>query len=154
MTRSSSEEASEAGGGGGGAAVTSLLPLRITCSPSQEPRTPTLKECKLIIRQLYHANTTQYQEVSSASSCLSWFIHSYVTLIMFHHSAAADQDGPQRNHLQKQIGRWSFLSRKSLALWQQQVLRYSASISRKRSRNILVTPKSKERNKKLYFASH
>ncbi|XP_050973889.1 coiled-coil domain-containing protein 74A [Labeo rohita] len=56
----SSEEASEVGGGG---AVTSLLPLRITCSPSQQPRTPTQKECELIIRQLYHANTTQYQEL-------------------------------------------------------------------------------------------
>ncbi|KAL1269095.1 hypothetical protein QQF64_031384 [Cirrhinus molitorella] len=55
----SSEEASEAGGG----AVTSLLPLRITCSPSQQPRTPTLKECELIIRQLYHTNTAQYQEL-------------------------------------------------------------------------------------------
>ncbi|XP_016356422.1 uncharacterized protein LOC107699617 [Sinocyclocheilus anshuiensis] len=40
----SSEEACEAGGGG---AVMSLLPLRITCSPSQQPRTPTLKECEL-----------------------------------------------------------------------------------------------------------
>ncbi|XP_058640077.1 coiled-coil domain-containing protein 74A isoform X2 [Onychostoma macrolepis] len=56
----SSEEASKAGGGG---AVTSLLPLRITCSPSQQPRTPTLKECELIIRQLYHTNTAQYQEL-------------------------------------------------------------------------------------------
>ncbi|XP_067268882.1 coiled-coil domain-containing protein 74B [Pseudorasbora parva] len=56
----SSEEASEAGGGG---AVTSLLPLRITCSPSQHPRTPTLKECEVIIRQLYHANASQYQEL-------------------------------------------------------------------------------------------
>ncbi|XP_067250448.1 coiled-coil domain-containing protein 74A isoform X1 [Chanodichthys erythropterus] len=56
----SSEEASGAGGGG---AVTSLLPLRITCSPSQHPRTPTLKECEVIIRQLYHANTSQYQEL-------------------------------------------------------------------------------------------
>ncbi|XP_016090603.1 coiled-coil domain-containing protein 74A-like isoform X2 [Sinocyclocheilus grahami] len=56
----SSEEACEAEGGG---AVTSLLPLRITCSPSQQPRTPTLKECELIIRQLYHANTAQYQEL-------------------------------------------------------------------------------------------
>ncbi|XP_073675412.1 coiled-coil domain-containing protein 74B [Garra rufa] len=55
----SSEEASEAGGG----AVTSLLPLRITCSPSQQPRTPTLKECELIIQQLYHANAAQYQEL-------------------------------------------------------------------------------------------
>lgn len=52
----SSEEASEA-------AVTSLLPLRITCSPSQHPRTPTLKECEVIIRQLYHANASQYQEL-------------------------------------------------------------------------------------------
>ncbi|XP_043102648.1 coiled-coil domain-containing protein 74A isoform X2 [Puntigrus tetrazona] len=58
----SSEEVSEGGGGGGGA-VTSLLPLRITCSPSQQPRTPTLDECELIIRQLYHANTAQYQEL-------------------------------------------------------------------------------------------
>ncbi|KAG1973348.1 hypothetical protein F2P79_000798 [Pimephales promelas] len=51
---------SEAGRGG---AVTSLLPLRITCSLSQHPRTPTLKECEGIIRQLYHANTSQYQEL-------------------------------------------------------------------------------------------
>uniref|UniRef100_A0A8C2GVV4 Coiled-coil domain-containing protein 74A-like n=2 Tax=Cyprinus carpio TaxID=7962 RepID=A0A8C2GVV4_CYPCA len=58
----SSEEASEAGGGRGGT-VTSLLPLRVTCSPSHEPRAPTLKECELIIRQLYHTNTAQYQEL-------------------------------------------------------------------------------------------
>lgn len=51
---------SEAGRGG---AVTSLLPLRITCSLSQHPRSPTLKECEGIIRQLYHANTSQYQEL-------------------------------------------------------------------------------------------
>ncbi|XP_056115323.1 coiled-coil domain-containing protein 74A [Rhinichthys klamathensis goyatoka] len=51
---------SEAGRGG---AVTSLLPLRITCGLSQHPRTPTLKECEGIIRQLYHANTSQYQEL-------------------------------------------------------------------------------------------
>ncbi|KAK7136327.1 hypothetical protein R3I94_014845 [Phoxinus phoxinus] len=51
---------SEAGSGG---AVASLLPLRITCGPSQHPRSPTLKECEGIIRQLYHANTSQYQEL-------------------------------------------------------------------------------------------
>ncbi|XP_052460900.1 coiled-coil domain-containing protein 74A [Carassius gibelio] len=56
----SSEEACEAAGGG---AVTSLLPLRITCSPSQQPRTPTLKECELLIRQLHHTNTAQNQEL-------------------------------------------------------------------------------------------
>ncbi|XP_077079102.1 uncharacterized protein LOC143732197 [Siphateles boraxobius] len=48
---------------GGGGAVTSLLPLRITCGLSQPPRTPTLKECEGIIRQLYHTNTSQYQEL-------------------------------------------------------------------------------------------
>ncbi|XP_026072909.1 coiled-coil domain-containing protein 74A-like isoform X2 [Carassius auratus] len=56
----SSEEACEAAGGG---AVTSLLPLRITCSPSQQPHTPTLKECELLIRQLHHTNTAQNQEL-------------------------------------------------------------------------------------------
>ncbi|CAM4719082.1 unnamed protein product [Leuciscus chuanchicus] len=51
---------SEAGRGG---AVTSLLPLRITRGLSQHPRTPTLKECEGIIRQLYHTNISQCQEL-------------------------------------------------------------------------------------------
>ncbi|XP_051510093.1 uncharacterized protein LOC127415423 isoform X2 [Myxocyprinus asiaticus] len=58
----SCEKVPEAHVGSGGGPVTSLLPLRITCSPSQNPRTPTLKEYEVIIRQLYHANTSQGQE--------------------------------------------------------------------------------------------
>ncbi|XP_057213499.1 coiled-coil domain-containing protein 74B isoform X2 [Triplophysa rosa] len=63
---SSEEEREEAAG----SAVTSLLPLRITCSPSQHPRTPTLSECEVIIRQLHHANISQYQELVQVKNIL------------------------------------------------------------------------------------
>lgn len=47
-----------------GGLITSLQPLRIHSSPSHPPRAPTLQECEVIIRQLYHANSLQSQEVS------------------------------------------------------------------------------------------
>ncbi|XP_051950853.1 coiled-coil domain-containing protein 74A isoform X2 [Xyrauchen texanus] len=66
----SSEKVPEAHAGSGGGPVTSLLPLSITCSPSQNPRTPTLKECEVIIRQLYHANTSKGQELQRIKTVL------------------------------------------------------------------------------------
>ncbi|XP_073724233.1 uncharacterized protein [Misgurnus anguillicaudatus] len=63
---SSEEETTETAG----CNVTSLLPLRITCSPSQHPRTPTLRECEVIIRQLHHANTSHYQELVRVKNIL------------------------------------------------------------------------------------
>ncbi|XP_056320441.1 coiled-coil domain-containing protein 74B [Danio aesculapii] len=55
----------------GQGAVTSLLPLQISCSSSQNPRNPTLKECELIIRQLYQANSSQHQELLRVKKLLS-----------------------------------------------------------------------------------
>uniref|UniRef100_A0A7N6AEE0 Uncharacterized protein n=1 Tax=Anabas testudineus TaxID=64144 RepID=A0A7N6AEE0_ANATE len=46
-----------------GGLITSLQPLRIHSSPTHPPRAPTLQECEVIIRQLYHANSLQSQEV-------------------------------------------------------------------------------------------
>ncbi|XP_056585801.1 coiled-coil domain-containing protein 74A isoform X2 [Triplophysa dalaica] len=66
----SSEEVREEAAGSVGGAVTSLLPLRITCSPSQHPRTPTKSECEVIIRQLHHANISQYQELVQVKNIL------------------------------------------------------------------------------------
>ncbi|XP_028318962.1 coiled-coil domain-containing protein 74B isoform X2 [Gouania willdenowi] len=43
--------------------ITSLQPLRIHCGASHPPRAPTLQECEVIIRQLYHANSLQSQEI-------------------------------------------------------------------------------------------
>lgn len=48
-----------------GGLITSLHPLRIHGSPSEPPRAPTLRECEVIIRQLYNANSLQSQEVSA-----------------------------------------------------------------------------------------
>lgn len=49
-----------------GGLITSLQPLRIHGSLSKPPRTPTLRECEVIIRQLYNANGLQSQEVSTS----------------------------------------------------------------------------------------
>ncbi|XP_017347875.1 coiled-coil domain-containing protein 74B isoform X1 [Ictalurus punctatus] len=46
-----------------GGLITSLHPLRIHSSPSEPPRSPTLRECGVIIRQLYNANSLQSQEI-------------------------------------------------------------------------------------------
>lgn len=46
------------------ALVTSLTPLRVHASPSQQPRPPTLEECEVIIEQLYSALSLQSEEVS------------------------------------------------------------------------------------------
>ncbi|XP_026797148.1 coiled-coil domain-containing protein 74B isoform X2 [Pangasianodon hypophthalmus] len=46
-----------------GGLITSLHPLRIHSSPSEPPRAPTLRECEVIIRQLYNANSLQSQEI-------------------------------------------------------------------------------------------
>ncbi|KAK2827361.1 hypothetical protein Q7C36_018287 [Tachysurus vachellii] len=46
-----------------GGLITSLQPLRIHGSLSEPPRTPTLRECEVIIRQLYNANSLQSQEL-------------------------------------------------------------------------------------------
>ncbi|XP_073766152.1 uncharacterized protein isoform X4 [Danio rerio] len=54
----------------GQGAVTSLLPLQISCSSSQNPRNPTLKECELIIRELYQANSSQHQELLRVKTLL------------------------------------------------------------------------------------
>lgn len=48
-----------------GGLITSLNPLRIHSSPTEPPRAPTLRECEVIIRQLYNANSLQSQEVSA-----------------------------------------------------------------------------------------
>lgn len=48
-----------------GRLITSLHPLRIHSSHSRPPRPPTLRECEVIIRQLYNANSLQSQEVSA-----------------------------------------------------------------------------------------
>lgn len=47
------------------ALVTSLKPLRVHGSPSQQPRPPTLEECEVIIERLYSALSLQSEEVSS-----------------------------------------------------------------------------------------
>ncbi|KAF5903698.1 coiled-coil domain-containing protein 74B-like, partial [Clarias magur] len=46
-----------------GGLITSLNPLRIHGSPTEPPRAPTLRECEVIIRQLYNANSLQSQEI-------------------------------------------------------------------------------------------
>lgn len=46
------------------ALVTSLTPLRVQGSPSQQPRPPTLDECQVIIEQLSTALSLQSEEVS------------------------------------------------------------------------------------------
>ncbi|XP_056586866.1 coiled-coil domain-containing protein 74B isoform X2 [Triplophysa dalaica] len=43
--------------------ITSLQPLMIQRSQSDPPRSPTLMECEVIIRQLYNANSMQSQEI-------------------------------------------------------------------------------------------
>ncbi|XP_029024673.1 uncharacterized protein si:ch211-222n4.2 isoform X2 [Betta splendens] len=53
-----------------GGLITSLQPLRIHSSPSHPPRAPTLQECEVIIRQLYHANSLQSQEIIHVKTLL------------------------------------------------------------------------------------
>ncbi|XP_030623886.1 coiled-coil domain-containing protein 74B [Chanos chanos] len=48
---------------GNGGLITSLEPLRIHSDPSLPPRAPTLKECEVIIRQLFNANSLQSREI-------------------------------------------------------------------------------------------
>ncbi|XP_043077146.1 coiled-coil domain-containing protein 74B [Puntigrus tetrazona] len=50
--------------------ITSLQPLMMQCSPSQAPRPPTLRECEVIIRQLYNANSLQSQEIERVKAVL------------------------------------------------------------------------------------
>ncbi|XP_075885265.1 coiled-coil domain-containing protein 74A-like [Nelusetta ayraudi] len=45
------------------APVTSLKPLRVHGSPSQQPRPPTLEECEVIIERLYSALSLQSEEM-------------------------------------------------------------------------------------------
>ncbi|XP_026194864.1 CCDC92 and CCDC74_C domain-containing protein isoform X1 [Anabas testudineus] len=53
-----------------GGLITSLQPLRIHSSPTHPPRAPTLQECEVIIRQLYHANSLQSQEINRVKALL------------------------------------------------------------------------------------
>ncbi|XP_042365569.1 coiled-coil domain-containing protein 74A isoform X1 [Plectropomus leopardus] len=53
-----------------GGLITSLQPLRIHSNPSHPPRTPTLQECEVIIRQLYNANSLQSQEIIRVKALL------------------------------------------------------------------------------------
>ncbi|XP_041825821.1 coiled-coil domain-containing protein 74A [Melanotaenia boesemani] len=53
-----------------GRLITSLQPLRIHSSPSHPPRPPTLRECEVIIRQLYNANSLQSQEITRVKALL------------------------------------------------------------------------------------
>ncbi|XP_077398477.1 coiled-coil domain-containing protein 74A-like isoform X2 [Vanacampus margaritifer] len=46
-----------------GALATSLQPLQVRNGPSHPPRASTLRECELIIRQLYNTNSLQSQEI-------------------------------------------------------------------------------------------
>lgn len=60
-----SEDGTKSLSGCPGGLITSLHPLRIHGSTSEPPRAPTLRECEVIIRQLYNANSLQSQEVSA-----------------------------------------------------------------------------------------
>ncbi|XP_071321784.1 coiled-coil domain-containing protein 74B isoform X3 [Trachinotus anak] len=53
-----------------GGLITSLQPLRILSGHSHPPRTPTLQECEVIIRQLYNANSLQSQEIIRVKALL------------------------------------------------------------------------------------
>ncbi|XP_077353474.1 coiled-coil domain-containing protein 74A-like [Festucalex cinctus] len=46
-----------------GALTTSLQPLQVRNGPSHPPRASTLKECELVIHQLYNTNSLQSQEI-------------------------------------------------------------------------------------------
>ncbi|KAF7661480.1 hypothetical protein LDENG_00261080 [Lucifuga dentata] len=59
-----------------GGLITSLQPLRIHSSPSHPPRVPTLKECEIIIRQLYNANSLQSQEIIRVKALLRDIVFS------------------------------------------------------------------------------
>ncbi|KAI7796216.1 coiled-coil domain-containing protein 74B, partial [Triplophysa rosa] len=50
--------------------ITSLQPLMIQYSQSVPPRPPILKECEVIIRQLYNANSMQSQEILRVKAIL------------------------------------------------------------------------------------
>ncbi|XP_076019769.1 coiled-coil domain-containing protein 74B [Genypterus blacodes] len=59
-----------------GGLITSLQPLRIHSSASHPPRAPTLKECEIIIRQLYNANSLQSQEILRVKALLRDIVFS------------------------------------------------------------------------------
>ncbi|KAL7885135.1 hypothetical protein AOLI_G00079050 [Acnodon oligacanthus] len=53
-----------------GGIITSLLPLKIHSGQSGPPRTPTLRDCEAIIRQLCNTNTLQSQELLRVKAVL------------------------------------------------------------------------------------
>lgn len=81
-TSDTSEGGTKSLSGCTGGLITSLHPLRIHGSTSEPPRAPTLRECEVIIRQLYNANSLQSQEVSAPDPHKSIpLLHAYISAV-------------------------------------------------------------------------
>lgn len=105
-----------------GGLITSLHPLRIHSSPSEPPRSPTLRECGVIIRQLYNANSLQSQEVSDQILTSQFLPHMQTFQQYVFLSDSPHQGYSQGHHVQPENHPRELHYGQSLSRWWEKVL--------------------------------